>query len=46
VVSDVYAARERPLPGISGALVADAARRRGVEHAGAARRGGRAQPSP
>jgi len=30
VVSDVYAAREQPIPGISGALVAEAARRRGV----------------
>ena len=30
VVTDVYAAREEPLPGITGELVADAARRRGV----------------
>jgi UDP-N-acetylmuramate--alanine ligase len=31
VVTDVYAAREDPLPGITGALVADAAGRRGAE---------------
>jgi UDP-N-acetylmuramate--alanine ligase len=31
VVTDVYAAREQPLPGITGALVADAARHHGAE---------------
>ncbi len=31
VVTDVYAAREQPMPGITGALVADAARRHGAE---------------
>ena len=31
VVADVYPAREQPLPGVTGALVADAARRRGAE---------------
>jgi len=30
VVTDVYPARERPMPGVTGALVADAARRRGA----------------
>jgi UDP-N-acetylmuramate--alanine ligase len=29
VVTDVYRAREQPMPGVTGALVADAARRRG-----------------
>jgi UDP-N-acetylmuramate--alanine ligase len=31
VVADVYPAREQPMPGITGALVADAARRHGAE---------------
>ena len=31
VVTDVYPAREEPLPGVSGALVVDAARRAGAE---------------
>lgn len=31
VVTDVYPAREQPIPGITGALVADAARRSGAE---------------
>lgn len=31
VVTDVYAAREEPVPGVTGALVADAARAGGVE---------------
>lgn len=31
VVTDVYAARERPMPGVSGKLVHDAARRAGAE---------------
>jgi UDP-N-acetylmuramate--alanine ligase len=31
VVTDVYAARERPMPGVSGRLVYDAARRAGAE---------------
>ena len=32
VVMDVYAAREDPVPGVSGALVADADRRPGAAH--------------
>lgn len=31
VVTDVYGAREEPVPGVTGALVADAARERGAE---------------
>jgi len=31
VVTDVYAAREQPIPGVTGQLVADAARRRAAE---------------
>jgi len=31
VVTDVYAAREQPIPGVTGALVAEAARRSGAE---------------
>ena len=30
VVADIYPAREQPLPGVTGALVAEAARRRGA----------------
>jgi UDP-N-acetylmuramate--alanine ligase len=31
IVADVYGAREKPVPGVTGALVADAARRAGTE---------------
>jgi len=31
VVTEIYAAREQPLPGVTGRLVADAARRAGAE---------------
>jgi UDP-N-acetylmuramate--alanine ligase len=39
VVADVYPAREQPMPGVTGALVADAARRYGVRTVYQAERG-------
>jgi UDP-N-acetylmuramate--alanine ligase len=43
VVTDVYAARERPMSGVSGKVVHDAARRAGAETVWAPERGGLAE---